>query len=38
MLGEWATTAVYHPAPVFTNFIQSEEIMNSTETDIHAWK
>lgn len=36
MLGEWATIAVYHPVPVFTSFIQSEEIMNSTETDIDA--
>lgn len=38
MLGEWATTAVYHQAPVFTSFIQSEEITNSTETAIDAWK
>lgn len=38
MLGEWATTALYQQAPIFTNFIQSEEIMNSTETDIEALK
>lgn len=36
MLGEWAITVVYHPVPVFTSFIQSEEIMNCTETDIDA--
>lgn len=38
MLGEWATTALYHQAPIFTNFIQSEKIVNATETDIEALK